>query len=80
MKNEDVLKHFSGYGLTAKIKVNYNQMKGSTYECYEIVGTRVTIKLDRLIDFHISEVELKPKSYCPKEYEQIQLIYKTFKK
>ena len=54
----------SGFGYEATINVNYNGMKGNKYPVFEIVGTRVTIKLNnREIDFNINEVELFPISY-----------------
>ena len=46
---------------TATIKVNFDGMKGKKYPIYEIVTTRVTIKKEnRLIDFNINEVVIKP--------------------
>ena len=63
-----------GFDFNAIIKVNYNGMKGNKYPVYEIVGTRVTIQLDRQIDFNINEVELLPISYNQKEYQLIQSI------
>lgn len=73
--NETILEEFAGFDMKATIKVNYNGMKGKTYEVYERVGTRVTIKLDRLIDFNINEVDLRPISYCKKESNQIRAFY-----
>lgn len=61
-----------GFDFNAVIKVNYNGMKGNKYPVYEIVGTRVTIKLDREIDFNINEVDLFPISYNKKQYQLIQ--------
>ena len=55
----------------ATVNVSYCGMKGNKYKVHEIVGTRVTIKTDRLIDFNINEVDLHPISYCTKEYEMI---------
>ena len=63
-----------GFDFNAIINVNYNGMKGNKYPVYEIVGTRVTIKLDREIDFNINEVDLLPISYNKKEYQLIQSI------
>jgi hypothetical protein len=61
-----------GFDFNAIVNVNYNGMKGKVYPVYEIVGTRVTIKLDRQIDFNINEVDLMPISYNQKEYKLIQ--------
>lgn len=61
----------------ATVNVSYCGMKGNKYKVHEIVGTRVTIKTDRLIDFNINEVVLHPISYCAKEYNQIQSINKN---
>jgi hypothetical protein len=63
-----------GFDFNAIIKVDYDGMKGNKYPVYEIVGTRVTIQLDRQIDFNINEVELMPISYNQKEYQLIQSI------
>lgn len=46
---------------TATIKVNFDGMKNKKYPVHEIVTTRVTIKKEnRLIDFNINEVVIKP--------------------
>jgi hypothetical protein len=63
-----------GFDFNAIINVNYDGMKGKSYPVYEIVGSRVTIKLDRQIDFNINEVDLMPISYNKKEYQLIQSI------
>ncbi len=68
----------SGFGYEAIINVNYNGMKGNKYPVYEIVGTRVTIKLNnREIDFNINEVELSPVSYNNPNLNMIQTIKRS---
>jgi hypothetical protein len=74
MSNEIKLEKFVGFDFKAQVNVPYDGMKDKTYAVYEIVGTRVTIKTDRLIDFHISEVDLRPIGYSPKESEYIRSI------
>lgn len=77
--NEVLLREFLGFDFEAKVKVSYDGMRDHTYHVHEIVGTRVTIKLGaREIDFNISEVELRPIAYCPKESNQVTSFY--FKK
>jgi hypothetical protein len=68
----------SGFGYEAIINVNYNGMKGNKYPVYEIIGTRVTIKLNnREIDFNINEVELSPVSYNNPNLNMIQTIKRS---
>lgn len=59
---------------SATVTVPYDGMKGKRYKVYEIVGTRVTVKTNRLIDFHICEVILHPITYSDKEYNQLQTL------
>jgi hypothetical protein len=74
--NNQNIKHLIdlGFDFNAIVKVDYDGMKGNKYPVHEIVGTRVTIQLDRQIDFNINEVELMPISYNEKEYQLIQSI------
>jgi hypothetical protein len=68
----------SGFGYEAIINVNYNGMKGNKYPVYEIIGTRVTIKLNnREIDFNINEVELSPISYNNPNLNMIRTIKRS---
>ena len=74
MSNEIKLQKFAGFDFKAEVNVPYDGMKNKTYAVYEIVGTRVTIKTDRLIDFNINEVRLIPIGYSPSESEYIRSI------
>jgi hypothetical protein len=71
MSNELKLQKFYGFDFKARVKVSYCDMKNKSYPVHEIVGVRITLKSDRLIDFHISEVDLCPIGYSPKESEFI---------
>ena len=65
---------------TATILVNYNGLKNTTHKVFEIVGTRVTIKINKIqTDFNINEVILKPIAYNEKEAKQIQQVTKIIK-
>jgi hypothetical protein len=75
INNETTLEKFLGFDFKAKVKVAYDGMQNQTYNVHEIVGTRVTIRTNRLIDFNINEVELYPIGYSQKEQA---LIRQTF--
>ncbi len=70
-----ILENFAGFDFKARVKVSYDNMKDKSYKVHEIVGTRVTINNNRLVDFNINEVELIPVGYSPKESQQIRSFF-----
>lgn len=75
LSNEKVIEKFAGFDFKARVKVPYNDMANKTFNVYEIVGTRVTIKEGRFIDFNINEVELFPIGYSQKDSNYIRSVY-----